>query len=99
MRDTSTKKVFGLLLPGLRDLLRREASNGLGERVFGLLSRRLSKFNKETNAELYLGMRVTTKYIPCEGFSAPVWEDAPPEDAEQIFECRFWEQIHDQEDP
>ena len=83
MKSPSTKQLIGLLGPGMRDLLRRESSNGLGERIFGMLARQLSKFNKEIDAELYLGCRITTKFIPCEGFASATLEDGSADEVQQ----------------
>ena len=98
MQSPSTKQLVGLLGPGLRDLLRREASNGLGERIFGMMARQLSKFNKDIDAELYLGLRVTTKFIPCPGFTDTTWEDGSADEVQQIFEGSFWEHLPDAEE-
>ena len=60
--NPNVKAILKYLLPGLRSLLRFQASNGLGERIFGKLGRLLTKNSKMLDVESKLSLNVNTQY-------------------------------------
>ena len=66
--NKKVRPIFRYIAPGLQSLLRFQASNGLGERIFGKLGRLLTKNSKNLDCESKLCLNVNAQYFQLEGY-------------------------------